>query len=77
MDIIIQTIGWIGTILIALAYLLVSHQLVSTKSRVYQLMNLLGAIGLGISVFHQRAWPALALQITWVVIATSSIIRSK
>ena len=76
-EMLIQTAGWIGTILIVLAYFLISHQYVTGKSKIYQLMNLFGAIGVGINVFHQEAWPALALQITWAIIAIISLIRPK
>lgn len=72
---IIEIVGWIGTILIVSAYLLVSRQYVTGTSRVYQTMNLLGAIAIGINVFHQEAWPVLALQLAWGVIAVSSLIR--
>lgn len=76
MEIIIEIAGWIGTILIVSAYLLVSRQHVTGKSRVYQTMNLLGAIGIGINVFHQEAWPVLALQLAWGIIAISSLYNS-
>jgi len=66
-----------GTILIVLAYFLVSRQYVTGKSKIYQLMNLFGALGVGVNVFHQEAWPALALQITWAIIAIISLIRPK
>ncbi len=49
MAIFIQGTGWIGTILIVLAYFLVSRQYVTGKSKIYQLMNLFGAIGVGIN----------------------------
>ncbi len=75
MEIAIQTSGWVGTILIVLAYFLVSRQFLAAKSRVYQLMNLFGAIGVGVNVFNQEAWPALALQIIWAIIAIISLIR--
>jgi len=77
MEILIQTAGWMGTILIVLAYFLVSRQYVTGKSKIYQLMNLFGALGVGVNVFHQEAWPALALQITWAIIAIISLIRPK
>lgn len=77
MELFIQIVGWIGTILIVLAYFLVSNQYVNSKSKTYQLVNLFGAIGVGINVFYQEAWPALALQITWAIIALASLIRPK
>ena len=75
MEIFSQTIGWIGTFLIILAYFLVSNNKISATSKRYQLMNLFGAIGVGFNVFHQQAWPAFALQIIWAIIAIVSIIK--
>ena len=40
-------------------------------------MNLFGAVGVGVNVFYQQAWPALALQIIWGIIAISILIKSK
>lgn len=77
MEIFFQIIGWIGTILVVLAYFLNSTGKISSSSKRYQLLNLLGAIGVGFNVFHQQAWPALALQVTWGIIALLSLIRRK
>ncbi|OGY64516.1 MAG: hypothetical protein A3I24_04065 [Candidatus Harrisonbacteria bacterium RIFCSPLOWO2_02_FULL_41_13b] len=77
MEIIIQTLGWIGAALIVVAYFLVSRQYLSSQSRIYQFFNLLGAMGVGVNVFYQEAWPAVALQIVWGVIAIVSLIRPK
>lgn len=75
MEIIIQTLGWIGTILIVVAYFLVSRQYLSGQSKAYQLLNLFGAIGVGVNVFYQEAWPAVALQVVWGIIAIISLFR--
>lgn len=77
MELFLQAVGWAGTTLIVLAYVLVSRQYVTGTSRTYQLMNLLGAIGVGINVFYHAAWPALALQIAWAIIAIASLVRPK
>jgi len=69
--------GWVGTILIAGAYWLNSTKRVESTSCVYQLMNLFGAIGVGFNVFHQAAWPAVALQATWGIIALYSLLKKK
>ena len=77
MENIYQTAGWIGTALVVLAYLLVSTGHISARSKRYQLLNLFGAIGVGMNVFHQNAWPALSLQVIWGLIAVVSLFRSK
>ena len=77
MEIASQIIGWIGTFLIVLAYFLVSTKKVDGQSKSYQTLNLLGAIAVGVNVLHQHAWPALALQIIWGIIAIISLIKTK
>ena len=77
MEILIQTAGWVGALLIILAYFLVSRQHVTSSSTVFQLMNLFGAFGVGVNVFHQGAWPAVALQVVWAVIAIVSLTSKK
>lgn len=77
MEILIQIVGWIGTFLIVLAYFLISRKKVDGESKLYHLMNLLGAFGVGVTVFHQKAWPALALQIIWGIIAIVALVNGK
>jgi len=77
MEIASQAIGWVGIFLIVLAYFLVSTKKVDGQSKSYQTLNLLGAIAVGVNVLHQHAWPALALQIIWGIIATISLIKTK
>ena len=67
-------LGWGGTALIVLAYLLVSLKKVDSGSAAYQATNLLGAMGLGGNVFYEGAWPAVALQITWGAIAAVALV---
>ena len=75
MEILIQIIGWVGTILIISAYFLVSSKKIQSSSYSYQMLNFIGAVAVGISVFYQHAWSALALQIAWVIIAGIALIR--
>ena len=77
MELLSQIIGWVGTFLIVLAYFLVSTKKVSGSSNSYQILNLLGAIAVGVNVFHQQAWPALTLQIIWGIIAIVSLVKTK
>jgi cell division protein FtsW (lipid II flippase) len=61
--IIIQIIGWIGTCLIVLAYFLISNKKIESVSKIYQLMNLFGAIGVAVNVFYQKAWQGFTLEV--------------
>lgn len=72
----INIIGWTGTVLMIIAFFLVSTDRVKSNYVSYQLMNLFGAAFLGIYVFCQRAWPALIFEIIWVLIAIYAMIKN-
>ena len=77
MNIYIEIVGWCGAILILIAYFLVSQNKLHSNSKLYQYLNLLGAIGVGINVFYQQSWPALGLQVVWALIALKSLLFNK
>jgi hypothetical protein len=68
--------GWVGMVLIIIAYFLVSTKKIKPTSKKYQLLNLLGAIGVGINAYYENATPAFVLQIVWGFIAIVSIYKS-
>lgn len=66
--------GWIGTVLILLAYFINSFK--KTKSdTLYQITNLLGAIFMSIGLFPKNAWFSFALEIAWSAIAIVSLVK--
>lgn len=77
MAIFAHIIGWIGTSFVIIAYILVSAKKVTPTSNTYQLMNLLGAGGVGVNVWYQGAWPSVALQIVWGIIAVVSLVKTR
>lgn len=77
MELFVQVIGWIGTFLIILAYALVSTKKLEGNSTAYQVINLCGALGVGASVFYQKAWAALALEIVWAIIAIGILVQRR
>lgn len=68
--------GCLGTALIVLAYYLNSSQTLSSTDPRYLLLNLAGAVALGINVFHKQAWPAVALEVIWAGIAIMALIKT-
>lgn len=77
MEIFAQIFGWIGASLVILAYFLVSYKKVDGGSKIYQLMNLVGAVGVGVNAFYQQAWPPLAIQVVWGIIAILALAESR
>jgi hypothetical protein len=78
MENILPTIaGWIGMIMILLAYYLVSTKKATGESNLYQSLNFIGAICLIYNTFIQQAWPIMVLNIVWVIIAVKTLLIRK
>lgn len=63
-------------VLIVLAYFLISTERLKPKANSYILMNLFGAIFIGVNVFVHRAWPTFALEIVWGTVAVVSLVKN-
>jgi NADH:ubiquinone oxidoreductase subunit 6 (subunit J) len=73
--IIIDIIGWVGTILFLVAYALVSAKKVEADSWSYQGMNLIAGIFLTINTLYLQAYPSAGLNIAWLLIAVITLGR--
>jgi len=72
----ISVLGWAGMAVILIAYLLVTTKQISPNSRVYQALNLIGAIGVIINSMVNDAWPSAVLFIVWGCLALIYLITS-
>lgn len=66
-------IGWFGAIATLTAYFLVSFEIVSPKDLRYQILNLTGAIGLGIICYYKKTYQPMTVNIIWGFIALLAI----
>lgn len=69
-----EVIGWVGVALLLLAYCLVSLEKIKPQYT-FQALNVLGAMGVGVSALVKGAYPATALEAAWIVIAIVAVIR--
>lgn len=67
-DIAIEFVGWLGAALILLAYLLISAEKVTSRSRAYQWMNVIGGAGFVANGWWHQAIPSTALNVVWMAI---------
>lgn len=67
--------GWIGTILVLIAYALLSTEKIE-NGNLYQAINLLAAVFMGIGLFPKNAWFSFALQVVWGLIAIFAIVKN-
>ncbi|MBN1169129.1 hypothetical protein JXA63_04535 [Candidatus Woesebacteria bacterium] len=77
MMLIVNVFGWLGMLLILTAYYLNSVGRVKSNSKNYHLLNLFGALGIIVNTYSNQAWPAMTLNIFWLLIAAVSLLKKK
>jgi drug/metabolite transporter (DMT)-like permease len=71
----IDIVGWIGSAAVVCAYALISLDKLNSRSRVYQVLNLVGSLGLVVNTAYYRAYPSTFVNIVWLVIAGLALVR--
>ena len=61
-------IGWIGMVLVLIAYLLLSTNRIN-NGKLYQTLNFFASLFMAIGLFPKNAWFSFALQVIWGCIA--------
>ncbi len=74
---IIEIIGWVGIILVLTAYYLVTSERLKPNDDRYDWINLIGAAFICINVFYNHAWPVVALNIVWALVAVEGLLRNR
>jgi hypothetical protein len=75
MELVINILGWIGSIAVVAAYGLNSYQKIKSDSIAFQVLNLTGAIFLIINSIYKQAYPFTFINSVWSVIAIVAIIE--
>jgi hypothetical protein len=71
----IETIGWIGAAEVIIAYALNSSGTLESDSVIFQVLNLTGAVFLIVNTWVNKAYPSMAINIIWTIIAIAALIR--
>lgn len=73
MKLLIDILGWIGSVEVIAAYGLNSFQKIKSDSVWFQLLNLTGGIFLIINTVYYGAYPSTFINIVWVLIAIPAL----
>ena len=73
--ILVDILGWAGTILYLVAYALVSMKKVEGDSILYQGMNIAAGTLLVINTLYLRAYPSAGLNVAWIGIGMVTLGR--
>jgi len=71
----IDIVGWISSAAVVSAYALISLNKLNSRSRVYQVLNLVGSLGLVVNTAYHRAYPSTFVNIVWFGIAALALVR--
>ncbi|MBX3463604.1 MAG: hypothetical protein KF830_10560 [Planctomycetes bacterium] len=69
-----DAIGWYGMVAILTAYALLSFRWID-QGVLYQLLNLTGALGVGLVCWRRRTWQAFWLELVWAGVALLALLR--
>ena len=69
-----DVLGWIGMILVLVAYGLLSTNKIK-QGKLYQILNLFAAIFMAVGLLPKNAWFSFTLQIIWGLIAIVAIVK--
>jgi len=65
-------IGWIGMVLVLLAYFLLNFKLVEINSLSYLILNIVGALAIIYESAIKKSYPVIVLNAIWILVAIIS-----
>jgi hypothetical protein len=73
----IDSTGWIGSVLVIAAYISVSYEKFRLSARGYQLLNACGSVCLIVNTVYYHAYPSAMVNIIWLMIALLALWKTK
>jgi hypothetical protein len=71
----IDAVGWIGAVLLLVAYVLVSTRRLEGQAATFHGLNLLGGAGLAANSAVNGAFPSVALNVIWMAVGIVALVR--
>lgn len=76
MKLLIDILGWIGSVAVIAAYGLNSYQKIKSDSYLFLILNLIGGTFLIIYSYYYTAFANTFINVVWVIIAVPALIRA-
>ena len=77
MNILIEIMGWIASVLIVGSYALNITGKLPASSKTYVLANIIGGIFFVVNTYFHKAYPSMFVNVIWVIIAIYMISKKK
>ncbi len=75
MNILIEILGWIGSLLVVIAYTMNLNKKMEADSAAYYAMNIAGSGLLIVNTAFHHAFPSMVVNIIWVLIPIVTIVK--
>ena len=73
MNILIEILGWIGSVLIVGSYALNITGRLAATCKIYVLANIIGGLFFVVNTYFHQAYPSMFVNIVWVIIAIAML----
>lgn len=77
MNILQETLGWIGSACVLIAYFLNMRGKLRSDARTYIWLNLAGSLFLVMHTYIHGAIPSMVVNIVWAMVAIPALLRKK
>ena len=77
MNILIEIMGWIASVLIVGSYALNITGKLPASSKTYVLANIIGGVFFVVNTYYHQAYPSMFVNVIWVIIAIYMISKKK
>ena len=77
MNILIEIMGWIASVLIVGSYALNITGKLPASSKTYVLANIIGGVFFVVNTYYHKAYPSMFVNVIWVIIAIYMISKKK
>jgi hypothetical protein len=74
-EIIIETLGWMASVLIVGSYALNLWGKIEANSKPYVWSNIVGGLFFVINTYYHKAYPSMMVNIIWVIIAIGLLLK--
>ncbi len=73
----LDLLGWVGGGLGAAAYVLVSTGRLAPTATAFQVLNMVGAVLLGLAAFHHGAVPSAVMNLAWIGFGAQALVAGR
>lgn len=72
-----DTAGWVGAVLVLVAYVLVSVRRLSATARSFQALNIAGGVFLGSTALYRGVFPVTVVNLVWIVVGVYALAATR